>query len=217
LAALCLVSTASAGDEPKKDQPAEATAPKRTPEQYQALRKLVLDGLANENAHVRAAAANALLAAWPDSAPLLDEVLSSKSRGVRLEAVEILTSLDIADAKDRLRARFKDRDEDVRRQAVRVACRSTKWPEIETELERLVESDSVWIVRQEALRGLENHGTIKCIDVVLRGWLGERDLDRKARYRRVLKSVVGKDCGDDVDAWCAAIMDARSAKATAKK
>jgi HEAT repeat protein len=195
-------------------KPAAKPAP-RTPEQLAALRVAVLDGLANAEFKARAEAGDLLVGAWPDSAPILDEALSSKTAQVRLEAVSLLRREELGDVRARIRAKVTDSDEAVRRQAIR-AGRHLKWPEFETDLMSVVKNDHSWSVRQEALRGLEDRGTLKCAYIVLTAMASEEDAQRRKAYRRVLVVVVGEDHGEDAGAWTAAISDAR-AKADAKK
>ena len=197
------------------DEAGPAQAP-RTAEQLAALRKLVLDGLADPKPNVRVAAADAIVAAWPDSAPVLDEALASKSSEIRLEAVNLLSSEALGDQRDRIRKKFDDAHADVRRQAVRIA-RRLPWPEAEPSFMRLIARDPEWIVRQEALRGLESLGTTNCLHAVLEGWIAERDADRRRRYKRVLMAIVKTDCGDDEDAWRASIHKAELGARVARK
>lgn len=187
----------------------------RTPEQLAALRVAVLDGFAKPDIKARADAGNLLVAAWPDSAPILDEALLSKSAQVRLEAVQLLRREELGDTRARIRSKLTDADEAVRRQAIR-AGRLLKWPELEPELMKAVQNDPSWIVRQEALRGLEDRGTLKCVYIVLTAMSHEEDAQRRKAYKRVLVAILGEDHGDDSGAWTAAISDAR-AKADAKK
>ncbi len=192
---------ARAADETKPQQPA------RTAQQVLTLRKTILDGLAAPNPTDRAAAAELLIATWPDSAPILDEALSSKSTDLRLEAVGLLSREELGDQRERIVPKLTDASETVRRQAVRVA-RKLKWPELEKHLTQIITSDPSWPVRQEALRGLEDRGTTKCLRLVLSGFMSEKVADRKSRFRRVLVAVLGTDHGEDVEAWAAAVTDA---------
>ena len=194
--------------------PAAKPAP-RTPEQLAALRVAVLDGFAKPDMKSRGDAGDLLVGAWPDSAPILDEALASKSAQVRLEAVSLLRREELGDVRARIRRMVADTDEAVRRQAIR-AGRHLKWPEFETDLMKVVQSEREWSVRQEALRGLEDRGTLKCAYIVLTAMGSEDDAQRRKAYKRVLVAVVGEDHGDDAGAWTAAINDAR-AKADAKK
>jgi HEAT repeat protein len=187
----------------------------RTPEQLAALRVAVLDGFTKPDAKARAAAGDLLVSAWPDSAPILDEALASSSAQVRLEAVTLLRREELGDVRSRIRARVGDSDEAVRRQAIR-AGRHLKWPEFEPDLMKVVQSDRSWGVRQEALRGLEDHGTLRCAYIVLNAMFAEEDLEHRKAYKRVLVAVLGQDHGDDQQAWSNAIADAR-ANADAKK
>lgn len=207
-------SPARAVDDPK------APKPVRTAQQVLTLRKTILEGLAAQNPTDRAAAAELLVATWPDSEPILDEALASKSADVRLEAVGLLSREELGDQRARIVPRLADSSETVRRQAVRVG-RKLKWPEIESHLMQIVTSDPSWPVRQEALRGLEDRGTTKCLRVVLSGYMSEKVADRKSRFRRVLAAVLGVDHGEDVEAWCSAVTEAvtkaQAAAAAAKK
>ena len=206
-------STAKAGA--AKPAAAATKAAPRTPEQLAALRVAVLEGFAKTDMKSRGDAGDLLVAAWPDSAPILDEALGSRSAQVRLEAVMLLRREELGDVRPRIRRMVTDSDENVRRQAIR-AGRHLKWPEFEPDLVAVVKSDSSWGVRQEALRGLEDRGTLRCAYIVLTAMFGEEDLDRRKAYKRVLVAVLGEDHGDDQAAWSAAIADAR-AKADAKK
>lgn len=190
-----------AADESKPQQPA------RTAQQVLTLRKTILEGLAAANPADRAAAAELLVATWPDSTPILDEALASKSPDMRLEAVGMLGREELGDQRERILSKLSDSNENVRRQAVRVG-RKLKWPEIEPHLTQIITSDPSWPVRQEALRGLEDRGTTKCLRVVLAGYMSEKNADRKSRFRRVLVAVIGTDHGEDVEAWAAAVTEA---------
>jgi len=189
----------------------------RTAAQIAALRKAILDGFANEQPSARAAAADMLVAAWPDTAPILDDALVSKIAGVRLEATCVLGRTELGDMRERIRDRIADSDDLVRRQAVR-AARHLDWPEIEPAFIRIVGRDSAWIVRQEALRGLQDHGTVACLLTVFEGWQAEKDDEHRARFKRVLVKIVGSDEGDDVEKWRVAIEKAQAkARAAAAK
>jgi HEAT repeat protein len=212
LAALAAARAAAEEPAPEPVAAAAAGAPaaaERTEQQIANLRKAILEGFADERPQARVAAADMLLAAWPDTAPILDEALAAKEAEVRLEAVRLLVRPELGDTRDRVRARFTDREASVRRQAIRVA-RRLAWTDVENDFTVLLESDASWLVRQEALRALEDRGTTKCLHVVLQGWIAERDTERRRRYRRVLVSILGVDCGDSADAWCTAVADARA-------
>jgi len=198
-----------------------ATAPApapvvRTAEQIAALRKAIFDGFASAQPAARAAAGDLVVAAWPDTVPILDDALVAKNAGVRLEATTLLDRAELGDMRDRIRDRISDSDDLVRRQAVR-AARHLEWPEIEPALIRIVARDSAWIVRQEALRGLLDHGTVACLTTVLEGLQGEKDDEHRARFKRVLVKIVGSDLGDDVNAWRTAIEKAQEKARAAKK
>ena len=216
------MSSALAGDAepPKAPAPdtaaAAAPAPARTPDQVSALRKAILDGFADVHAHARTAAADLVIAAWPDTAPILDEALVSKDAGVRLEAATLLGRDELGDMRDRIRRKFADADDLVRRQAVR-AARHLEWPEVEPALVAFVARDGAWIVRQEALRGLLDHGTVACLRTVLNGWHADKDDEHRARYKRILVKLLGSDLGDDTNAWLTAIEKAESKARAAKK
>jgi HEAT repeat protein len=195
-------------------KPAAKAAP-RTPEQLAALRAAILDGFIKPDAKSRADAGDLLVAAWPDSAPILDEALGSRNAQVRLEAVQLLRREELGDTRARIRAKVTDAAEAVRRQAIR-AGRHLKWPEFESDLMKVVQNDPAWSVRQEALRGLEDRGTLKCVYIVLTAMSSEEDAQRRKAYKRVLVAILGEDHGDDAGAWTAAISDAR-AKADAKR
>jgi HEAT repeat protein len=214
---------ARAGDAAPAARPAtgaaaDAPAPVvRTAAQIAALRKAILEGFANEQPSARAAAADMVVAAWPDTAPILDDALVSKSAGVRLEATCTLGRQELGDMRDRIRGRLSDSDDLVRRQAVR-AARHLEWPEIEPALIGCVARDSAWIVRQEALRGLLDRGTVACLMTVFEGWQAEKDDEHRARFKRVLVKVVGSDAGDDAEKWRTAIEKAQAkARAAAAK
>ncbi len=187
----------------------------RTPEQLAAIRLAVLEGFAKPDAKSRADAGDLLVAAWPDSAPILDEVLGAKDAAVRREGVSLLGREELGDTRARIRRMIGDSDESVRRQAIR-AGRHLKWPEFEPDLMKIVQNERSWIVRQEALRGLEDRGTLKCVYIVLTAMSSEEDAQRRKAYKRVLVAILGEDHGDDAAAWTAAISDAR-AKADAKR
>jgi hypothetical protein len=190
-----------AADETRPAQPA------RTAQQVLTLRKTILDGLAAANPTDRAAAAELLVATWPDSTPILDEALASKSTDMRIEAVALLAREELGDQRERILAKLSDSNEAIRRQAVRVG-RKLKWPELEAHLTQIITSDPSWPVRQEALRGLEDRGTTKCLRIVLAGYMSEKIEDRKNRFRRVLVAVIGSDHGEDVEAWATAVTEA---------
>ena len=199
-------------------QPAAAPAKqvKRTPEQIAALRVAVLEGFAKPDFKTRADAGDLLVAAWPDSAPILDAALGSQNAQVRLEAVSLLRREELGDVRDRIRGKISDPDESVRRQAIR-AGRHLKWPEFEPDLMRVLQKDKAWSVRQEALRGLEDRGTLRCAYVVLTAMFAEEDIEHRNAYKRVLVRLLGKDYGDDQQAWSDAISDARAKAETKKK
>jgi hypothetical protein len=207
---VAMAATAWAGDAvpPAQGAVAKAQTPARTAEQIATLRKLVLEGLANQRLSKRAEACELLVTSWPDSAPILDEALASKTDTVRLEAVRLLARPELGDVRDRVQPRFKDAIPSVRVQAVRVARHMT-WPEVERDFIRLVSEESSWEVRQEALRGLEDLGTKKCLTVVFAGWSNEEDPARRRRYRRVLVKILAADHGDDAAKWADAIEAAR--------
>jgi HEAT repeat protein len=180
----------------------------RTAEQMATLRASIPAGFADAKSPAnRAAAAQLVVAAWPDSAAVLDEALASNDADVRLEAVRVLERAELGDVKPRLLKRFDDAAESVRRQAIRVA-RKLVWPEAEPRYVDAVATDAAWSVRQEALRALEDRGTVKCLRVVLDGFAGEKNVDRRRSYRRVLLALLAADHGDDVEAWRAAVDEA---------
>jgi HEAT repeat protein len=224
--AVLAAAPAFAGDAAPAPRPAagaaaaSASAPGdkngRTAEQIAALKKAILDGFSDPQMAVRAAATDVLLAAWPDSAPILDEALVSKDPQVRLSATCVLGRQDLGDMRDRIRARLADADDLVRRQAVR-AARHLDWTELEPSLMRIVSRDPAWIVRQEALKGLLDRGTLACLTTVLEGWQAEKDDEHRARYKRVLVKILGTDAGEDVEAWRTAIDKALEKARAAKK
>jgi hypothetical protein len=184
---------------------ADAPPPaRRSQDQLCALRVAVLQGLAEGKPASLAAAAQMIVAAWPDSEAALDEALVSTAAEVRLEAVRLLSRPELGDVRDRIARMFDDPSEPVRRQAIR-AARRLAWPEIEPRFVEALARDRAWSVRQEALRALEDRGTWKCLRAVVEGWAGDRDPDHRRHYRRVLLALLGTDCGDDVDAWRTAV------------
>jgi hypothetical protein len=213
LVALAAAPAAVAGDGAGAAAPQKAA---RTETQMAALRKSVLDGLADvKNPKARVAAADLVVATWPDSAPVLDEALASTSVEVRLEAVRLLERTELGDVKDRIKAKFTDASEQIRRQAFR-AARRLEWPEAEASFVDAVAHDAAWTVRQEALRALEGRGTWRCLRVVVEGWLAEKNVDRRRCYRRVLLAHLKTDYGDDPDAWRTAVDEAERKAREAK-
>jgi hypothetical protein len=193
---------------------AEKPAP-RTEEQLAALQKQILDGLADPKPQARAAAAQAIVFAWPDSKVVLDAALASDRADVRFEATCLLRRDELGDVRDRIRPRLADADARVRVFAVR-AARRLDWPEIEPDFIRILDGDPSWLVLQETLRGLEDHGSAGCLQSVFRGWIRETSEDHRLRFRRVLVKILKNDYGDDLDKWRAAIEQAESAWRAAK-
>ncbi len=224
IASLLLAAVAAADDAkdaaaskeaPAKDAPAKAAAPARTPEQIAELKKEILAGLADAKPKLRAAAADKLVFAWPDTVAALDEALVSANPTVRFEAVCLLRREELGDMRERIHAKLYDPLAEVRILAVR-AARHLKWPEIEPEFIRLLGGDASFEVKQEVLVGLETLGTIACAKTVLDGWVREEDKGRRSRFKRVLVAVLKCDKGEDVDAWRAAIEEAETAARAAK-
>jgi HEAT repeat protein len=180
----------------------------RTPEQIAALRKNVLEGFAHKKAAARVSAAQLLVAAWPDSAPILDEALASTTVEVRLEAVRLMERRELGDMRERLRKAIADKDPSVRRTAIRIArhvAQRGEFEGLENELVGPATKDHAWIVRQEALYTLESVGSTKCLRRVLECWNLEKDPEHRSTTRRVLVTLLGVDHGEDVDAWRKAV------------
>jgi HEAT repeat protein len=202
-----------AANAPPRDASAPGTAGSSSPtsEQMAVFCRGILAGLADRKLTTRVAAAERIVAAWPDSAPALDAALASPSADVRLAAVYLLGREELGDTKERIRRCLSDASPFVRVQAVRIA-RHLDWPKVEPDLIRLAGEDPEWVVRQEALRGLEDRGTKACLASVLAGWRNEKDPDRRRRFHRVLVRIVGADHGDDVEAWVSAVTAAERAE-----
>jgi HEAT repeat protein len=197
----CAALVGASGSVRADGEPAASTRQsKRTAEQVQNLRKSIIEGLADLKAKVRAAAGDILVAAWPDSAPILDEALAYPAKEVRIEAVHLLGRAELGDVGDRIRGKLADSSESVRRIAVRVMWHA-KRPEFEAALVDVVRHDVSWPVRMEALRGLEDGGTTACLRAVLDRWTTEKDASRAIRHRRVLFAVLHADHGEDPAAW----------------
>jgi len=214
---------AAAGDDVEK-KPAPAAAaegaeaekpPARTEEQLAELQKKILEGLADSKPQVRAAAADAIVFAWPDSKIVLDAALASDRAEVRCEATCLLRREELGDMRERIVPRLADSEARVRMFAVR-AARRLEWPEIEPEFIRLLNGDVSWLVLQETLRGLEDRGTAACLQSVFRGWQAEHNDDHRLRFKRVLVKLLKNDFGDELDKWRAAIEQAESAARAAK-
>jgi HEAT repeat protein len=134
----------------------------------------------------------------------LDEALASPSATSRLEAVLLLDDPELGDTHARVAARLDDTDARVRAMAVR-AARNRGYADLEPRILGILASDPDWIVRREALWALDEIGTNACLSTVLEGLAVEKDAERRRAFRRVLVRLVGKDHGDDVEAWRAAV------------
>jgi len=177
----------------------ETAVPEPTKASVERLAKIVTE-LQSPKRATRVKAAAWVVARWPTSARALDSALRSKSEVARIEAVRLLGHERLGDASGRLRIGLADVSPRVRATALRVV-RHGAYASLESRVIDLMCNDAEWVVRQEAIRALEEIGTRECLQPVLSAWSLEDDKDRKRRYRRVLRALLEEDFGDDVEAW----------------
>jgi hypothetical protein len=194
--------------EPAVRTPEIKAAPKpkveMDPEALAALRGRVLVSFGNANPVERLRAAGEVIASWPASEPVLDEALRSPILAIRLDAVRLLEERELGDTSARVLQAMADDDATVRVAAIRIV-RHRQLLGFQPALSRAVETDGAWSVRREALRTLEDMGTIICLRPVLSGFAAEHDETKRLAYRRVLRTLTGADCGDDLEKWTAAV------------
>ncbi len=188
----------------RADAPKSSAAVPTRESRGETLGKAILPLLASKRAADRARGIDKLLANWPDSKPVLEAALESRSARVRLTVTHVLRLRFLSDTTSWIRRRMADRDAAVRVLAVR-AARHRRLENVEEALIRLVRKDPRWAVQQEALRALETLGTTECLDEVLCGWEWAENDDQRRRYKRVLVRIVGRDVGDDYEGWFDAI------------
>jgi hypothetical protein len=189
--------------ESSSDERAEGTA--ETPEQELSVeQERLLMGLSSEDRKERVKATEFIIASWPRWRPLVQHVLRNETNETaRVEVVRVLDDRRVTDVRPLVEMALRDKSARVRTAALRVA-RHRKITEVEARALELMRTDAMWVVRQEAIRTLEDIGGELCLPHVLAAWANEQDKDRKRRYRRVMKALLGDDFGDDSNAWYAA-------------
>jgi hypothetical protein len=160
----------------------------------------VLSDLGDDDRAVRAAAATWVVENWPASARVVDSALVSTNEAARLEAVRLLDDARLGNNSRRLVRALTDASAPVRIAALR-AIRHRGYDSFERDALRIMQDDPEWVVRQEAIRTLEDIGTAASLRPVIAAWSQEADEDRRRRYRRVLRAILLQDFGDDADRW----------------
>jgi len=160
----------------------------------------VLEDLASDSGELRVQALERIVSQWPLTTPALDGALAHEKESVRVEAARLLEREELGDQRPRLRRLFRDTSPAVRRTAVR-AVRHLGLGSEEDELVRLMREDPTWGVRFEAVRTLEEVGTVRCLAEVLSCWRREDDDDRRRPFTRVLRRLTGEEHGADAEAW----------------
>lgn len=152
----------------------------------------------------RATALRSIGDAWPRSRPTFEAALTHRAAAVRLAAISLLGDVNVADPALYVAETISDPAPAVRRIAVRLV-RTLALRALEPRLIAKVASDVDRGVKVEALRSLEEVGTAACLPAVLREMTSDPETTTRPRYLRVLRRVTGEDCGDDVEAWGAAV------------
>jgi hypothetical protein len=157
-------------------------------------------------------AVDAIAKQWPGSAPTLDAALAHRSVAVRRVAVAALGRAEITNVGSRVLAACRDEDASVRLLGVRLV-RSRKVGDSESLLIRILQSDTSTPVRLEALRSLEDTGSLACADAVLERMLATTETDVRRRYVRVLRKLTGEQhAADDEEGWRGAVARAKEPK-----
>ena len=149
----------------------------------------------------RAEATQWMIDTWPRWRPLVLWVLENdESEKARAEVVRVVDAPEICGDAEVVARALKDDGAHVRIAALRVA-RHREITSLEQRVIELMRTDSVWNVRMEAIRTLEDIGGAACLPHVMAAWQSETDKDRRRRYKRVMRTLLADEFGDDVDAW----------------
>jgi hypothetical protein len=163
--------------------------------------------LASKNVAHRGDAMDLILSNWPATAAFLDSALRDSNAAVRVEATRLLAEDRIGEPVRRVRPRLRDTHVGVRMLAARVV-RQRKLAQLELELAKLMRHDTSAAVRQEALRSLEEVGTIASAPALLELWEDTEEDRVKRRARQALVRIIGVDHADNAEAWTAAVQAA---------
>lgn len=149
----------------------------------------------------RAEAAQWMIDTWPRWRPLVIWVLENEeSERARAEVVRVVDAPEICGDEEVVARALKDDGAHVRIAALRVA-RHREIAAVEQRVIELMRTDSTWNVRMEAIRTLEDIGGAACLPHVMAAWQSETDKDRRRRYKRVMRTLLADEFGDDVEAW----------------
>jgi hypothetical protein len=181
--------------------PAPDTASPEEAERRSAESERLIKALCSGDRERRVGAVEWIVDTWPKWRETVKFALrESEDEAPRLEAVRLLDDERITGSLPLVEIALDDKSHKVRAAALRVA-RHRGFADIEKRAVDLMRSDPTWMVRQEAIRTLEDIGSDMCLPHVMAAWSGETDRDRKRRYRRVMKALLGEDFGDDATAW----------------
>lgn len=179
---------------------------KPDPAREAALQGAVVRLLESSAAADRVRGGKMVVESWPDSAAALDVALGSSSEQARNDATRLLEQAELGDQAERLRRAFRDPSYRVRRTAVRVVRRLNR-KDMENELIGFVRNDGSWPVVQEALRTLEELGTVECLSDVVRSLERQETDDQRSRHLRVLRAITKIDVGEDPKDWDEALLN----------
>jgi len=161
----------------------------------------IRQGLASEELALRVKAAEWIVETWPKWRSAIEHALTKEpSETVRVEAVRILDHEAVGDIDQLVLTALDDKSAKVRVATLRVV-RHRMITGAETRAVEIMRSDPTWMVRQEAIRTLEDVGGSMCLPHVMSAWSGELDKDRRRRYRRVMAALLGEDFGEDTAGW----------------
>ncbi len=191
-------------EEPQLPPPVAPAKPGGSPETDARVFDVYVGALGGTDAKKREVAEAWLFENWPSSKDVLVAALETGGERGRVECVRLLDDERITDPRALVLSKLADQSAAVRATALRVA-RHRKLKDLEERVIDLMRKDPEWIVRQEAVRALEDLGSSQCLTHVLAGWSREQDPDRRRKYVRVLRTLLGTDLGDDEDAWRQAV------------